>query len=235
MNEFQAVEHRAGRADNGTTGAPPLPEVPKPASAFTPTTSPSAAAGLRERKKAKTRLAIQRQALALFETRGFAATTVEQIAEATEISASTLFRYFPTKEAVILDDSLDSLFLDCIRSQPPELRPFQAVRAAMSAVQADRSPEAAAARERNRIIHTMPDVRAAWLEHGLPHFIEEVAEAIAPRARLAPGDFGVRVFAGALAGAWLSVMYVWAFNRNLRMTDLLNEATRLLEDGLPFG
>jgi len=43
-------------------------------------------AGLRERKKAKTRAAIQEHALRLFRERGYAATTVEQIAEAAEVS-----------------------------------------------------------------------------------------------------------------------------------------------------
>jgi AcrR family transcriptional regulator len=60
--------------------------------------------GLRERKKIKLHRAIQTAALRLFETRGYEHTTVEQIAEAAETSTTTFYRYFPTKEDVVLDN-----------------------------------------------------------------------------------------------------------------------------------
>jgi AcrR family transcriptional regulator len=59
--------------------------------------------GLRERKAQKTRERIVREALALFSVQGYEETTVEAIAEASEVSPSTLFRYFPTKESIVLD------------------------------------------------------------------------------------------------------------------------------------
>ncbi|HZC12209.1 MAG TPA: TetR family transcriptional regulator, partial [Mycobacterium sp.] len=58
--------------------------------------------GLRERKKIRTRETIRREAFRLIQENGYAATTVEQIAEAAEVSPSTFFRYFPTKESVLL-------------------------------------------------------------------------------------------------------------------------------------
>ena len=55
---------------------------------------------LRERKKARTALAIEEAATELFESQGFEATTLEQIAEAAEIHKQTVLRYFKTKEDV---------------------------------------------------------------------------------------------------------------------------------------
>ena len=88
------------------------------------------ALGLRERKKIKTRQAIRREAFRLIDENGYATTTVEQIAEAAEVSPSTFFRYFPSKESLLLADDLDPLILAAFEAQPPDLSPTQAFRRA---------------------------------------------------------------------------------------------------------
>src|SRR4029450_10969347 len=89
--------------------------------------------GLRERKKARTKTAIQEHALRVFRGQGYDATTVEQIAEAAEISPSTFFRYFPTKEDVVVWDDYDPMLIEAIRAQPAGLNPIQAIRGGLRA------------------------------------------------------------------------------------------------------
>ena len=91
-----------------------------------PASTDQARPSLRERKKAQTRAAIQTHALRLFREQGYDATTIEQIIEAADVSETTFFRYFPTKEDVVLQDDFDPLIvgltrrshLACPRYQP---------------------------------------------------------------------------------------------------------------------
>src|SRR6516164_11415484 len=98
-----------------------------------PRVTPAAQArpGLRERKKARTRAAIREHALRLFREQGYDATTVEQIAAADDVSPSTFFRYFPTKEDVVLQDGMDTRTMEALARQPRDLPPIAAVRSAL--------------------------------------------------------------------------------------------------------
>src|ERR1700755_3461701 len=100
---------------------------------MTETVSPASGepGGLRERKKARTRATIRQEALRLFREQGYQATTVEQIAAAAEVSPSTFFRYFPTKEDVVLQDDMDIRLVEAFARQPADLAPIAAVRAAV--------------------------------------------------------------------------------------------------------
>jgi AcrR family transcriptional regulator len=83
---------------------------------------------LRERKKAETRRALQREALRLFTAQGYEATTVEQIAAAANVSAMTFFRYFPSKEDVVLADEYDALLAAHLAAQPADATPLDKIR-----------------------------------------------------------------------------------------------------------
>ena len=65
--------------------------------------------GLRERKKAATRLAIRDAGMRLFDEHGFGGTTVDDIAEAAGVSRATVFTYFPTKEEIVFGDAASAV------------------------------------------------------------------------------------------------------------------------------
>ena len=79
-------------------------------------------AGLRERKKLATRLAIHEAGMQLFAERGFAATTVDEIAEAAGVSRATVFSYFPSKEEIVFGDAAAAVDLLAarLRERPAE-------------------------------------------------------------------------------------------------------------------
>jgi len=78
----------------------------------------SSIVGLRERKMMRTKEAIRSNALRLFVKRGFDETTIGEIAIAAEVSPMTIFRYFPTKEDIVLTDDFDPMLVERIRQRP---------------------------------------------------------------------------------------------------------------------
>jgi AcrR family transcriptional regulator len=187
--------------------------------------------GLRERKKANTRAAIQRHALRLFREQGYDATTVEQIAEAAEVSQTTFFRYFPTKEDVLAND-YNPLIIAAFRAQPAELTPIQALRSAMHAVISGMTAaERADFRERQMLVLADPRLQAVALVD-LGQTIQAMAEVIAGRADRDPDDLSVRAMAGALMGVMISAVLYWAKHPEADMAAWIDQALASLEAGL---
>lgn len=196
--------------------------------------SPSPVLGLRERKKAKTRAAIREHAMRLFREQGYTETTVDQIAEAAEVSPSTFFRYFPTKEDVVLTDDMDPLLVVAFRRQPPELTPIQAVRAAIRAVFAGMPDEVwERNRERYQLVRGVPELQVAVLEEHR-RSVRLLAELVAERLGRDPDDLRVRVFAGAMIGVVLATIEMDTTRPIREVSDLLDEGFALLEAGLPL-
>jgi AcrR family transcriptional regulator len=188
--------------------------------------------GLRERKKAQTRAAIQRQALRLFRKQGYDSTTVQQIASAAEVSESTFFRYFPTKEAVVLWDDLDLEIVSRIRAQPASAGPVGALRAALretfGGLPASGQREL---RQRVELMLSVPPLRATLIDE-LAGPMRVLSELVAERTGRPADDAGVRAVAGAVIGVGLSAMFAAQADPKADLVELLDEAMAKLEGGL---
>ncbi|HEV3165246.1 MAG TPA: TetR family transcriptional regulator, partial [Isosphaeraceae bacterium] len=158
------------------------------------------ASGLRERKKLKTKEAIQREALRLFQEQGYGETTIEQIAAAAEISPSTFFNYFPTKEDLVLFDRYDPIFESYLMEMPSDAPLSGSIERALTmlagALEADRETILV----RARLGLEVPEVRARFWEE-LEKAQNLFAELIASRSGRRASDFEVRVLAMVLVTA----------------------------------
>lgn len=194
--------------------------------------NPQQKVGLRERKKAKTMATVQMHALRLFQEKGYYQTTVEQIAEASEISPSTFFRYFATKEDVVLRDNYDPILITEFENQPSELSPLQAVKNAMlSGIESISDEEWEITRQRNQLIMTVSELRAAALSN-FTGMMQLLAEIVARRTSRSSEDLAVRTFAGVIVGVNISLMQDSAEVSKSQFASLLGDALDVVEKGL---
>jgi len=189
-------------------------------------------AGLRERKKQRTRRALIDAAMALYREGGFAAVTVAEIARLADVSPRTFFTYFESKDDVFLgrgDERLERL-VRAIRERDHEQPILPALRGAL---QDDHQPmrEAGPA--------GMPDLPellrhpaiATRLRERWNRWEDLLAEAIAADVGAAPGDPEPRVVAAALTGA-IRVAAAAAWERPSRRREIAERAFDLLATGL---
>jgi len=194
----------------------------------------ASANGLRERKKAKTRAAIQHEALRLFRAQGYGATTVDHIADAVEISPSTFFRYFRAKEDLVLTDDYDPLILEAIRAQPADLTPVSAVRCGLRTVFATLSGEELSdMRDRAELALAVPELRAGMLDQ-FAQTIRQITGLVAERVGRTADDFEVSTLAGAMLGVMISAEFYWVEHPECDLVELLDTALSHLESGLPI-
>jgi AcrR family transcriptional regulator len=185
--------------------------------------------GLRERKKIKLRRAIQTAALRLFETRGYEHTTVEQIAEAAETSTTTFYRYFPTKEDVVLDNDASPLFEATVAERPADEPLTATIRAAMAAVvgaaEADRDLTLA----RMRLVGTVPALEARYAGQER-RSIEFLTRLLASRTGRPADDFQLELVAFVLAAVVFTASRRWVADQGATsLTGLTDQALATIE------
>ncbi|MEU3460727.1 TetR/AcrR family transcriptional regulator [Streptomyces sp. NPDC006733] len=86
--------------------------------------------GRRERKKAATRKALADAALHLFLERGYDHVGIREIADTADVSTATLFKHFPSKEALVFDMDADreASLLDAVHQRPKDQSLLAALR-----------------------------------------------------------------------------------------------------------
>jgi len=197
--------------------------------------SDSGKVSLRERKKQQVRRRFQRIALELFDERGFEHVTVDDIAERAEISRSTFFRYFPTKEDVLIgraDEHLDEL-RDAFVARAPDEPVLRSLRHSLEALAASYEAERSDFVAMRRIAEDHPSILARGLEHQAA-WEETFAELLADRLQDTAGPgLRSRVVAGAVMAAVRVAIDEWLAEGGSRdLQALIGEAFEVLDDGL---
>ncbi|WP_328430434.1 TetR/AcrR family transcriptional regulator [Streptomyces sp. NBC_00443] len=190
--------------------------------------------GLRERKKIKTRTAIRDATYALIKQQGYDATTIEQIAEGAEVSPSTVFRYFPTKEDIVLTDEYDPILPAELRGRPADEPWTESLRHVMRlAIRAGTEEGPEVVRLRSHLLVQVPAVRSRMLE-SMSVTGRMLAEAVAERNGLDRDSLEARVYTMSLIGGLAEISLYWAENDfKDDLLDLLDRTLDVIEHGLP--
>ena len=192
-----------------------------------PSTSPPL--GLRERKKIKLRRSVQRESLRLFAEQGYDDTTVEQIADAADVSTSTFYRYFPTKEDVVLDDDYDPIVEHIVGAGDDGDPLVKTVRAAIAAVAAAVEVDRDAALARLRLIASVPALKARQGAEGRKS-LDFFVRLFSARSGRSVGDYQLRVTTAAFIAAQLEAARYWADADGVEsVAQLMDDAVTLVE------
>lgn len=165
---------------------------------------------LRERKKAETMRRVQTVAVELFTERGFDHVTIEEIAAAAAVSPSTVYRYFGTKERLVLHDEYDDMLLGMLPSLLEQLGPFAATEHAMAVFMPAHLSDPRM-RGRVRLWFDHPSVRAAGYLL-IDEMSDEMARLVTDASR---GDYTLsqaRAVVGGLVGAVITALRDWHEN-----------------------
>lgn len=195
--------------------------------------------GLRERKKQRTREALIEAALDLFGTKGFEATTVDEIADAVEVSSRTFFRYFGSKEDVAITVQLQQ-FADLyaeLERRPPAEPVITALRHACVAIlrRYEDSPESAQFACVVQLLQDTPSVLARSLEM-CSEQNDELARRVAARMGVDPiADPRPRLVAAVAATALQVAVRAWREDEpDKKVSELADRALALLETGINY-
>lgn len=197
---------------------------------------PGAYAGrgsLRERKRLAAMLRIQAVALDLFEERGFDAVTVEEIAAASDVSPSSVYRYFGTKEDVVLWDEFDAQLDELLRSALTAEVPLDGLRrVVLGVLDALSEADERQVRRRTALMMSTPGLEQAASAHTYA-VAEYIGGALAARLGRPVADLEVQVFAHAFTGGFLGMVHHWhGTDFRVPLRDVVARMFEIFEEGL---
>ncbi|MGP3936280.1 TetR/AcrR family transcriptional regulator [Nonomuraea sp. KM88] len=185
---------------------------------------------LRERKRRAAMRHVQAVALDLFDEHGFAAVTIEQVAAAADVSPSSVYRYFGTKEGIILSGPDEGLVGE-LRELSAEGRPMiEALRRTVALFVATSAGDTVD-RRRVRYLMEVPSVQAA-VAHRFFSDTSAVADYLARQMGRPVHDLEVQIMCGALYGGIIGTLRHWhTTNYAESLGDLLDKTLTALERG----
>lgn len=186
-------------------------------------------AGLRERRKQRTRDALSAAAARLFREKGYANTTVAEIAAAAEVSTKTLFNYFSGKEDLLFahrNDRLDrmhQLFVESATTEAPAVALRRAAKQLIADTTADDDGQA-------RLVLSTPELRARALllvyDNGL-----RLAEALQDAYPDTIDPVTAAAAAGSLVGA-VQTAVIATIDRGASLAEVTEAASRAIDVAL---
>jgi AcrR family transcriptional regulator len=162
----------------------------------------------------------------LFAERGYDATTVAEVAAAAEVSSMTVFRYFATKEDLVLADEYDPIIVDRIREQPAHQPLVQRIGTALVESTAAHSPaERAMLLARLRVALSVPALRSRMWD-GQYQTQRYIVDALAGHDA---DEFELSVATGACIAAATAAIVRWAERGGAEdLAELMAAALRII-------
>ncbi|MGW1774530.1 TetR/AcrR family transcriptional regulator [Streptomyces sp. NPDC002104] len=145
--------------------------------------------GRRERKKAQTRKALADAALRLFLERGYDKVGVRDVAEEADVSVTTLFKHFPSKEALVFDEDEDveAALVSAVRDRAPGQSVLHSLREHFVETRAARRIDDPAVIAHVTLVRETPELVEYWDRMWRRHEFA-LAAAIAAEAGAPEGD-----------------------------------------------
>ena len=167
----------------------------------------------------------------LFQENGYEETTIEQIAAAVEISPSTFFNYFPSKEDVVLYDVYDPMIATLLAERPSDEPLSQAIRAVLTTIGTELENDREVVYARSRLVVEVPDLRArVWEE--VERAQAFLGAVVVSRTGRDPEDFEIRVVMMSLVAAMLEATREWVRHDGQEdLSGLLSRAFDLVDGG----